>query len=60
MPAMLDAIVLDLDIRFLAIALNTIAIIIPNRGIRQSAGARPELVSGGPYAKSAESAGVYP
>ena len=51
---------LDLGIRFLAIALNTTAIIIHNRGMRQSAGTRPEPVSGAPYGKPAESAGVNP
>ena len=50
---------LDLDVRFLAKVLNTTAIIIYNRGIRQSAGARPELVSGGPYVKLAQSAKVF-
>ena len=60
MPVPLEAIALDLVMPFLATALNTTAIIIHNREIsRQSAGARPELVSGGPYAKPSESAGVY-
>ena len=54
-PVLLEAIVLDLDMRFLAIAFYTTAIIIHNRGIRQSArahmqnpGSQQESILNGP------------